>query len=126
MLYKYVKAEDAWEYEGKGHYNCQATRLHTFSDMEGCKLTMGLTHFLPNGGAFIREANFEMIYFCVSGQITIPVSASGKTGEDGEVIAEEEFVMNPGDSVHFAKGAFRGIRVTSKGCADMLVVMIVE
>ncbi len=115
MLYKVTKAEDAFEYEGKGHFNCQATRLHTNTDFEGGKLTMGLTHFLPNGGAEIRPANFEMIYMCMSGQITIPI------GNDGT-----EHVMNPGDSIRFMPGAERGIRVTSKCCADMLVVMIVE
>ena len=50
MLYKVMKGADAWEYEGKGHYNCKATRLHTFDDFEGGKLTMGLTHFFPKKG----------------------------------------------------------------------------
>ena len=114
MSHKFVKVEDRFEYEGKNHYNCQTTRVHTYDDFEGGRLTMGVTHFLPNGYADVREAANEMIYTCLSGKIAIPVVDDG---------VETEYVLDPGDSVRFMPGCARGIKVLGTECADMQVVI---
>lgn len=125
MLYRVMKGADAWEYEGKGHFNCKATRLHTFDDFEGGKLTMGLTHFFPakdgqpGGGAFVRETGFEMIYYVKKGNLTIITADT----EDGPQTRHE---LVEGDSVRFMPGACRGIANESDEVVQMLVVMIVE
>ena len=119
-LYKVMKGADAWEYEGKGHYTCKATRLHTFDDFEGGKLTMGLTHFFPHGGAYVRETNFEMIYYVKKGNLTIITADT----EDGE---QTRHHLVEGDSVRFMPGACRGIdNESDTEVVQMLVVMIVE
>ena len=119
-LYKVMKGEDAWEYEGKGHYTCKATRLHTFDDFEGGKLTMGLTHFFPHGGAYVRETNMEMIYYVKKGNLTIITADT----EDGEQTRHQ---LVEGDSIRFMPGACRGIdNESDTEVVQMLVVMIVE
>lgn len=120
MLYKVMKGADAWEYEGKGHYDCKATRLHTNTDFEGGKLTMGLTHFFPHGGAYVRQTNFEMIYYVKKGNLTIITADT----EDGEQTRHQ---LVEGDSVRFMPGACRGIdNESDTEVVQMLVVMIVE
>ena len=127
-LYRVMKGADAWEYEGKGHYNCKATRLHTFDDFEGGKLTMGLTHFFPakdgqpGGGAYVRQAAFEMIYYVKKGNLTI-ITADEETDDPAKMTRHD---LVEGDSIRFMPGACRGIDNVSDEIVQMLVVMIVE
>ena len=122
MLYKVMKGVDAWEYEGKGHYTCKPTRLHTNTDFEGGKLTMGITYFFPGGGAYVREANFEMIYFVKKGNLTIITADS-----EDENAERTRHQLVEGDSVRFMPGACRGIdNESDTEVVQMLVVMIVE
>lgn len=124
-LYKLMRGADAWEYEGKGHYNCKATRLHTNTDMEGGKLTMGLTHFFPGkdgqpgGGAFVREAGNEMIYYVKKGNLTIITADT----EDGPQTRHQ---LVEGDSIRFMPGCCRGIDNESDEIVQMLVIIRFE
>ena len=118
MLYRVQKLEDIFEYEGKGHFTCKATRLHTCTDMEGGQLTMGITHFFPHGGAFVRETQFEMIYYALKGGITIITADT----EDGE---QTRHYLKEGESIRFMPGACRGIDNDTEETVQMMVVMIV-
>ena len=77
-LYKVTKAEDAFQYFPAGHYDVRCTRLHTADDLEGGKLTLGLSHFLPQGGAEMAEATLEMCYYIQAGEI---LEGQGKKAE---------------------------------------------
>lgn len=115
MNHKLVTVADRFEYEGKLHYNCQTTRVHTATDFEGGKVTMGVTHFLPNGYADVRPAAYEMIYTCLLGKIAIQIV-------DGDV--NTEYVLDAGDSIRMMPGVQRGCRVIGPDYCDLQVVII--
>ena len=117
MSHKVVTVADRFEYEGKLHYNCQTTRLHTNTDLEGGKITMGVTHFLPNGYADIRPAAFEMVYTCLLGKIAIQIRDEG---------VETEYILNAGDSIRMMPGCERGCRVIGPDYCDLQVVIVNE
>jgi quercetin dioxygenase-like cupin family protein len=71
---------------------------------------VGLSHFLPGGGAQSSASPLERIYVVVSGQLTVT--------SDGE-----EAVLGPLDSVCFAPGEARTLVNHTTLPATMLVLM---
>ncbi|MCD7767808.1 MAG: cupin domain-containing protein [Oscillospiraceae bacterium] len=116
MSYKVTRKEDAYEYEGRGHFNCYCVRLHDPQDVnEGC-IVHGITHFLPGGGSNPAKVEFQMIYHTLSGEMTVTLS-----DEDGK---EEVVVMKPGDSVYFGKGTTRSLKNNGTETAQMMTIMV--
>ena len=116
MSYKIVRKADAYPYEAPKHYNMLATRLHNPQDVNDGVLTVGLSHFLPGGGANVAPANFEMIYYIISGEMTVTLF--------DENDQEQKYVLHAGDSVHFGKGTKRGCLNTGVVTAQMMTIMI--
>jgi len=114
MRYKVTLREEATRYEAKGHYDVRTTRLHNPTDIDDGTVTMGLSHFLPGGGAEMSPARSEMVYYIVEGEMTITLK-----GEDG---TEETRVLRSGDSIHFAAGVERAICNTGLVATQMLVI----
>ena len=83
---------------------------------DGGTIVNGLSHFLPGGGANVAPANFEMIYYIISGEMTVTLY------DDND--QEQKYVLHAGDSVHFGKGTKRGCLNTGIVTAQMMTIMI--
>lgn len=116
MSYKVTKRAEATRYEAPGHFDVNTTRLHNPADVNDGTIVMGLSHFLPEGGANMAPANFEMVYYIVEGEMTVTLA------DDNDV--ETSYVLTAGDSVHFGKGTKRCCKNTGCVSAQMLTVMI--
>lgn len=109
MSYKVTKKEDAVTYDPAGHYDMRATRLHNPNDVGG-SITLGLSHFLPGGGAEMGKAPVELLYFVLEGEMTV-------TTDDGGV-----HVLRAGDSIHFSPEQGRESKNNGSVTAQMLVI----
>ena len=116
MSYKVTRKNEAYRYEAKGHFDCETTRLHDPQDVNEGTIVNGITHFLPGGGSDVAPANFEMIYYIISGEMTVTLY------DDNDV--EAKYVLKAGDSVHFGKGTKRGCLNTGIVTAQMMTIMI--
>ncbi|MCI8939714.1 MAG: cupin domain-containing protein [Dorea sp.] len=116
MSYKVARKYEAAKYEAPGHFDCRTTRLHNPVDVNEGTVVMGLSHFLPGGGAEMAPANFEMVYYIVEGEMTVTL-----INDEGK---EEEYILQAGDSVHFGKGTQRASVNSGVVSAQMLTVMI--
>ena len=116
MSYKVTKRNEAYRYEAPGHYDVLTTRLHDPQDVNEGTIVNGLSHFLPGGGAKPAVSNFEMIYYIISGEMTVTLF------DDND--QEMKYVLHAGDSVHFGKGTKRGCLNTGIVTAQMMTIMI--
>jgi quercetin dioxygenase-like cupin family protein len=88
-----------------------AMRLHGKEESGSKKFWMGLSHFLPGGGAEYDESPTEKIYFVLEGQITVVTKS------------KEKIVLNPTDSIHIDANEGRSIINETTKPASMLVVI---
>ena len=89
--YKITKTDEYYTYELPAHNECKLTRLHDPADVEGGKLIVSRSHFLPAGGGTDFSTNAaESIYYVAKGKLLFK-------GEDGQ-----ETLLEEGDSVHIA------------------------
>ncbi len=116
-MYKFTRFEDAYEYEGKGHFKCHCIRLHDPKDVNEGSIVHGITTFLPGGGSNGGVAEFEMIYHTLDGEMTVYMKNEGDT-------EETEYVMHAGDSMYFGKGTFRRLMNNSKDVVHMMTIMV--
>jgi mannose-6-phosphate isomerase-like protein (cupin superfamily) len=97
-------------YEAKLHHAMTAIQLQGGAESETRYFTVGLSHFLPGGGAARSASQTEKVYFVVQGRVTIVM-------DDGEVTLE------PFDSCLMAPGEARAIENRTNDVATMLVVV---
>lgn len=116
MSYKVTFANESVPYEAPGHYDVRTTRLHNPADVNEGTIVNGLSHFLPGGGATAAPSKFEMIYYIISGEMTVELY------DENDVA--KEYVLHAGDSVHFGPGTKRGCKNTGIVSAQMLTIMI--
>ena len=112
MSYKVTRANESVPYEAKGHFDVRTTRLHNPEEVNDGTCVLGLSHFLPGGGAGMAPANFELIYYIVEGEMTVEM-------DDGQ-----KYCLKKGDSVHMGKGTGRSSLNTGITSSQMLVIMI--
>ena len=112
MSYKVTRANESVPYEAKGHFDVRTTRLHNPEEVNDGLCVLGLSHFLPGGGANMAPANFEMVYYVQKGEMTVSL-------DDGK-----DYVLHAGDSLHFGPGTGRACKNTGVECAEMITVMI--
>lgn len=79
---------------------------------ESSRLTISVSHFLPNGGAEMGKVP-ELAYYVLSGSIIVQ-------GRD------EEHILNAGDLVHFTAGEERALKVNGQIPASMLVMIVAD
>jgi glyoxylate utilization-related uncharacterized protein len=84
-------------------------RLHGKEETGAKKFWVGLSHFLPGGGAEFGAPPGEKVYFVLEGEVTI------KT-------ADEEIVLRPNDLIYIAPEEGREIINKTNLPASMLVV----
>lgn len=106
----HVKLEQARPYDPPKHHNMVALRLQ-HKDITGVKsFWVGLSHFLPGGGAEETVNDADKVYVLLSGKLSI-------IAEDGK-----EFLLEPLDSIYIAVGEKRRIINKTNMPATMLVI----
>jgi glyoxylate utilization-related uncharacterized protein len=109
---KKVCLKDVKTYEALGHFGMVAMRLSGKEETGAEKFWVGLSHFLPGGGAeWAYEDNpNEKVYIVVDGEITVKNKA-------------EEVTLGPMDSLYLAPNEGREILNKTKKPATMMVVI---
>ena len=110
-----VEGSTIYAYSAAGHYECVPTRLHDIdgagpNDIEGGKIIMGITYFVPGGSTEFTSNPMQSIYYILTGEMTL------KT-DDGET------VLHAGDSFHCVGGVNKSVRNTGTEVCQMLVVL---
>ena len=106
-----TRFKDALPYEAPKHFDMRGLRLQGWDISGSESFWVGLSQFLPGGGAEMDSSPLEKVYVVQSGEMTV-VLASG-----------EETVLGPNDSCFLAPNEAREIINRSNQTASMLVIM---
>lgn len=101
---------EAKPYQAPNHFDMRSLRLQGFEEGGPRGFWVGLSHFLPGGGAGPDGSPLEKVYVVLAGHIT--VRAEGK-----------EVVLGPLNSCCIGPDVVREVRNNSNEVATMLVVM---
>jgi quercetin dioxygenase-like cupin family protein len=101
----------ARRYDAPKHFDMRALRLQGFDASASRFAWVGLSHFLPQGGAEMDAGPLEKIYVVLAGEVTVTLG-------DGSA-----HVLGPLDSCHIPGGEARSVRNEGNAVATMLVVM---
>jgi len=101
---------DAKPYEAPKHFDMVGLRLQGFDASASETFWIGLSHFLPGGGAEHDGTPIEKVYVVVEGEVTV-------------VTDEGETTLGKYDSCRLAPGEARSIINKTKSPASMLVAM---
>ena len=107
---KKIELKDAKSYQAPKHYNMTAFRLHGKEESDAQKFSVGLSHFLPGGGAEYVVVPVEIVYFVLEGEITISTES-------------EKFILKQWDSIHISPGEGREVINETNKPASMLVIV---
>jgi glyoxylate utilization-related uncharacterized protein len=109
---KKIKLSDVKPYAAPGHSNMVAMRLSGKDETGAQKFWVGLSHFLPGGGAeyAYEDSPTEKFYFVLSGELTI------KTKKD-------EFKLGPNEGLFIGPNEGREIINKANLPVSMLVVV---
>lgn len=105
-----VEVQNAKAYEAPKHFNMTALRLHGKTESGAEKFTVGLSHFLPGGGAEYVTVPVEIVYFVLEGEITVTTD-------------KEKITLKQWDSLHIAPGESRSVLNETNKPASMLVIV---
>jgi glyoxylate utilization-related uncharacterized protein len=78
-----TRYEEAPSYEAPKHHECYGLRLQGFDVTKTRTFWMGLSHFLPKGGAFEDANPVEKVYFVLEGEVTVIMADGEPTLENG-------------------------------------------
>ncbi len=106
---KKVEIKDVKPYQAPNHFNMTALKLHD-KEATGASTFVGLSHFLPGGGAGYDEGSAEKIYFVLDGEVTIKTP-------------KEEITLKAWDSIFIGPGEGREIINKTNMPASMLVIV---
>jgi quercetin dioxygenase-like cupin family protein len=106
-----TRLADARPYEAPKHFDMRALRLQGHDASDAGAFWVGLSHFLPGGGAERSAGAVERVYIVTAGAITVT------TDDDGPV------VLNAYDSCWLAPGEARAIVNHTNQPATAVVVM---
>ncbi|MDR3497012.1 MAG: cupin domain-containing protein [Ancalomicrobiaceae bacterium] len=101
---------DARPYEAPKHFDMKGLRLQGFDVSPTANFWVGLSHFLPGGGAESSATPIEKVYLVLRGEVTI-VTDAGET------------VLGALDSCYLAPGERREIVNRGNDPASMVVIM---
>lgn len=102
---------EAPRYDAPKHFDMRSLRLQGFEVSASKFAWVGLSHFLPQGGAEMDAGALEKIYVVLAGEVTIELG-------DGTI-----HVLKALDSCHIPGGEARSISNQGNEVATMLVVM---
>lgn len=97
-------------YDAKKHFDMKGLRLQGFDASPAVNFWVGLSHFLPGGGAEMDGSPLEKVYVVVEGELTI-VTEAGET------------TLKKLDSCWLAPGERRQVLNRTNMPASMLVIM---
>jgi quercetin dioxygenase-like cupin family protein len=99
-------------YAAPGHFNMVAMRLSGKEETGAQKFWVGLSHFLPGGGAeyAYEDSPTEKVYIVLEGEITVKTK-------------KEEFTLGPLDVIYIAPNEGREIINKTNKPVSMLVVI---
>jgi glyoxylate utilization-related uncharacterized protein len=106
-----TRFDKAARYDAPKHFDMRSLRLQGFDVTDSRFAWVGLSHFLPQGGAEMDAGALEKIYVVLSGEVTVQLG-------DGTT-----HVLKTLDSCHIPGGEARAIRNDGNDVATMLVVM---
>jgi glyoxylate utilization-related uncharacterized protein len=109
---KKVRLDEVKPYAAPGHFNMAALKLHGKEETGTQKFWIGLSHFLPGGGAeyAYEDSPTEKVYFVLEGEITVKTK-------------NKEITLGPWDSVCIAPNEGREIINKTSKPVSMLVVI---
>lgn len=106
-----TRIAEARRYDAPKHFDMRSLRLQGFDASASKFGWVGLSHFLPQGGAEMDVGALEKIYVVLAGEVTIELA-------DGT-----RHVLQQLDSCHIPGGEARAIRNDGNSVATMLVMM---
>ena len=100
-------------YDAAGHFGMTAMRIHGKEETGAEKFWIGLSTFLPGGGAeYAYEDNpLEKVYYVLEGEMTV-IDKDGK-----------KYVIHQNESISFAPNEGRDLINESNRPAAMLVII---
>jgi quercetin dioxygenase-like cupin family protein len=101
---------DAMPYEAPNHFGVVGLRLQGFEKGGPKNQWLGLSQFLPRGGAGPDSTPFEKVYFVVDGEMTV-------------IVGGKETVLKKFDSCTIPPGEERKIENRTNHVCTMLVVI---
>ncbi len=109
---KKVRLDDVKPYAAPRHFGMVAMRLSGKEETGAQKFWVGMSHFLPGGGAeyAYEDSPLEKFYFVLDGEITVKTK-------------KEEFVLGPMEGIFIAPNEGREIINQTNKPVSMLVVI---
>jgi len=101
---------DAQPYQAPNHYDMRSLRLQGFEPGGPTKSWVGLSHFLPGGGAGPDASPLEKVYVVLAGRLAVRA-------------ASQDVTLGPLDSCCIPGGETREVKNLGNEVATMLVVM---
>lgn len=105
-----VRIDDAKPYVAPKHFDMRSLRLQGFDASDARNFWVGLSHFLPGGGAEMDQTPLEKVYVVLAGEVTVITDSGTQT-------------LQPLDSCYLAPNEARAVENRSNLPASMLVVM---
>ncbi len=102
--------QDAQVYEAPNHFGVVGLRLQGFEEGGPTNQWVGLSQFLPGGGAGPDSTPFEKVYVVLEGEMTV-------------IIDDQEWVLGKYDSCTIPPDEVRKIENRSNHTCTMLVVI---
>lgn len=106
---KLVKKEEGTPYEAPKHFNVWSSRKLTDADTK--RLSVSISHFLPNGGVEMSGSPPEKMYYVISGSMQVRTK-------------NQEVILEPGDIVYFEPDEEREIKVVGNDVCTILVCIV--
>ena len=107
---KVNRIEEVKAYDAKQHFDMKGLRLQGFDASPSKNFWVGLSHFLPGGGAETSNSPLEKVYIVVEGEVVVIT-------DDGETTLKKM------DSCWLAASERRAIVNRTNLPASMLVIM---
>jgi len=109
---KKVRLDQVKPYAAPGHFNMTALRMHGKEETGGSKFWVGLSYFLPGGGAeyAYEDSPMEKVYFVLDGEITVKTK-------------KEEVTLGPQDLLYLPPNEGREVLNKTNKPVTMLVVI---
>lgn len=107
---KKVQLSQVKPYQAAKHFGMVALKLHGKEETGTQKFWVGLSHFLPGGGAEFDASPTEKVYFVLEGEVTVKTD-------------KEEITLGLWDSVFIGPNEGRSILNKTNKPASMLVVI---
>ncbi len=107
---KVIKKMDGVPYEADKHFGVWSVRKLA-ADQDSRKLTVSLSHFLPNGGVEMSGSPSEKIYYILNGKMLVKTKS-------------EEMLIQAGDTVYLYPGEERAISIPGDEVCTVLVCIV--